>query len=306
MFKALFGLAVVIAAGGTFLAITDTSPNAAAQPGLVWALAANLVLIAGVATVLGLRVFQLVRENRETNGGARLRLRIISLFSLTAAIPTILVAGFLAVAINRSVDGWFSRPVTNIVQGGKEAARAAMDDLRTEVEREAKGIHSDIAASAPPADGSQPPINALADYLQRRSAARGLFSRVELLDASGAPLFQVADPNEAPPSVSPTPKDWDAAKVGEINVREDADGAIRVFFKAPIFDNVYVQMARSIPPQVSARFKEADESLKAFEEAQARRQALSIVLTLSYVEAAALMLLGTAWLGMTAAARIAM
>ncbi len=306
MFKALFGLAVVIAAGGTFLAITDTSPNAAAQPGLVWALAANLVLIAGVATVLGLRVFQLVRENCETNGGARLRLRIIFLFSLTAAIPTILVAGFLAVAINRSVDGWFSRPVTNIVQGGKEAARAAMDDLRTEVEREAKGIHSDIAASAPPADGSQPPINALADYLQRRSAARGLFSRVELLDASGAPLFQVADPNEAPPSVSPTPKDWDAAKVGEINVREDADGAIRVFFKAPIFDNVYVQMARSIPPQVSARFKEADESLKAFEEAQARRQALSIVLTLSYVEAAALMLLGTAWLGMTAAARIAM
>ena len=60
-------------------------------------------------------------------------------------------------------------------------------------------------------------------------------------------------------------------KADEINVREDADGAIRVFFKAPIFDNVYVQMARSIPPQVSARFKEADASLKAFEEAQARR-----------------------------------
>ena len=306
MFKVLFGLAVLIAAGGTYLAITDTSPNAAAQPGLVWALVANLILIGGVATVLGLRVFQLVRENRDTNGGARLRLRIIFLFSLTAAIPTILVAGFLAVAINRSVDGWFSRPVTNIVQGGKEAARAAMDDLRTEVEREAKGIHSDIAASKPPANGSQPTINALATYLQGRSAARGLFSRVELLDNSGAPLFQVADPNEAPPSVKPTQKDWDAARAGEINVREDADGAIRVFFKAPMFENVYVQMARSIPPQVSARFKEADESLKAFEEAQARRQALSIVLTLSYVEAAALMLLGTAWLGMTAAARIAM
>ena len=306
MFKLLFGLAVVIAAGATYLAVTDNSPNAAAQPGLLWLLLANLALISGVAAVLGLRVFQLVKENRETNGGARLRLRIIFLFSLTAAIPTVLVAGFLAVAINRSVDGWFSRPVTNIVQGGKEAARAAMDDLRTEVEREAKGIHSDIAASDPPAAGAQPPINALATYLQQRSAARGLFSRVELLDGSGALLFQVADPNEAPPSAKPTQKDWDAGKADEINVREDADGAIRVFFKAPIFDNVYVQMARSIPPQVSARFKEADASLKAFEEAQARRQALSTVLVLSYVEAAALMLLGTAWLGMTAAAQIAM
>ncbi|MCF8509131.1 MAG: HAMP domain-containing protein [Hyphomonadaceae bacterium] len=307
MFRLLFGLSVVIAAGATYLAVTDTSPSAAGQPGLFWLLIANLVLIAGVATVLGVRVYSLVRENRETNGGARLRLRIIFLFSLTAAIPTILVAGFLAVAINRSVDGWFSRPVTNIVQGGKEAARAAMDDLRNEVEREATSIYSDIAASAPPADGSQPPINALADYLQRRSSARGLFSRVELLDSAGAPhLPALADPNEAPPSVKPTQKDWDAANVNEINVREDADGAIRVFFKAPIFDNVYVQMARSIPPQVNERFQQADASLKAFEEAQARRQVLSTVLVLSYVEAAALMLLGTAWLGMTAAARIAM
>ena len=301
MFKALFGLAVVIAAGGTYLAITDTSPNAAAQPGLVWALVANLILIGGVAAVLGLRVFQLVRENRDTNGGARLRLRIIFLFSLTAAIPTILVAGFLAVAINRSVDGWFSRPVTNIVQGGKEAARAALDDLRTEAEKEAKSIHSDIGRTT-----TQISMNDLAIYLRDRSAMRGLFSRVELLDDSGAPLFQVADPNEAPASVKPTEKDWAAAKAGEINVREDADGAIRGFFKAPNFENVYVQVARSIPAQISSRFQEADASLKAFEEAQARRQALSVVLTLSYVEAAALMLLGTAWLGMTAAARIAM
>ena len=102
LFKLLFGLAVVIAAGATYVAVTDNSPNAAAQPGLFWLLIANLILIAGVASVLGFRVYQLVRENRETNGGARLRLRIIFLFSLAAAIPTIIVAGFLAVAINRS------------------------------------------------------------------------------------------------------------------------------------------------------------------------------------------------------------
>ena len=301
LFKVLFGLAVVIAAGGTYLAITDNSPNAAAQPGLFWLLIANMVLIAGVATVLGLRVYQLVKENRETNGGARLRLRIIFLFSLTAAIPTILVAGFLAVAITRSVDGWFSKPVTNIVQGGKDAARAALDDLRIEAQKEAQSIHSDIAGIT-----TQISLNDIAIYLRDRSAMRGLFSRVELLDSSGAMLFQVADPNEAPPSTKPTDRDWAAAKAGEINFREDADGAIRGFFQVPHFDNVFVQVARSIPPQVSDRFKEADASLKAFEEAQTRRQALSVVLTLSYVEAAALMLLGTAWLGMTAAARIAM
>lgn len=301
MFKLLFGLAVVIAAGATYLAVTDNSPNSAGQPGLFWLLIANLVLIAGVAAVLGLRVFQLMKENRETNGGARLRLRIIFLFSLTAAIPTILVAGFLALAINRSVDGWFSKPVTNIVQGGKDAARAALDELRSEVQREAQSIHSDIGGAT-----TTIPLSELAAYLQRRSELRGLFSRVELVDSTGALLFQVADPNEAPPSTTPTERDWAAARAGEINVREDSAGAIRGFFQVPNFNEVFLHVARSIPPQVSERFQQADASLKAFEEAQARRQALSTVLVLSYVEAALLMLLGTAWLGMTAAARIAM
>jgi two-component system nitrogen regulation sensor histidine kinase NtrY len=307
LFKVLFGLAVVIAAGATYLAVTDNSPNAAAQPGLFWLLIANLFLIGGVASVLGMRVYQLVRENRETNGGARLRLRIIFLFSLAAAIPTIIVAGFLAVAINRSVDQWFSTPVTNIVQGGRDAARAAMNDLRLEVEREAKSIHSDIAASTPPPDGSQPPISDLASYMQQRQALRGIFGRVQGFDSSGASLFESADlDGDAPPEKLPTQSDWEAARGGSINVREEADGSIRAFFKVPLFNDVYVQGSRLIPAPVMERFAQADASNRAFEEAQTRRQALSAVLVLSYVEAAALMLLGTGWLGMTAAARIAM
>lgn len=300
-FRLIFGLAVMIAAGATYLAVTDNSPNAAAQPGLFWLLIANLFLIGGVASVLGIRIYQLVVENRQTGGGARLRLRIIFLFSLAAAIPTIIVAGFLAVAINRSVDQWFSTPVTNIVQGGKEAARAALDDLRLEAQKETQSIYSDLAGVT-----GQVSLNDVALYLRDRSEARGLFSRVEVFDGSGAPLFQVADPDEAPPRAAPTEGDWAAANAGAINVREDADGAIRGFFRLPRFENAYVQVSRTIPAQVSARFAQADASLKAFGEAQTRRQALSVVLVLSYVEAAALMLLGTGWLGMAASARIAM
>jgi two-component system nitrogen regulation sensor histidine kinase NtrY len=150
VFIALFALAAVIAAGATYLAVTDQSPVQAGQPGLLWLLIANLIIIASLATVFGARVMQLIRENRETDGGARLRLRIIFLFSLAAAVPTIIVAGFLAVAINRSVASWFSRPVIEIVEGGSQAARAALNDLRSEVELEAKSIVADIAAAPPP------------------------------------------------------------------------------------------------------------------------------------------------------------
>jgi two-component system, NtrC family, nitrogen regulation sensor histidine kinase NtrY len=302
-FKVLFALAAVIAAGATYLAVTDTSPRAAAQPGLFWLLIANLIIIAGVGSVLGSRVLQLIRENRESEGGARLRLRIIVLFSLAAAIPTLVVAGFLAVTINRSVENWFSRPVTNIVEGGAQAARAALDDLRLEAEAEARSIVADIAAAGPVTGAA--PVDELKYYLQDRSERRGIFRRVEAFDRSDKTIFDLVAEGAAP-AMKPTSSDWSAAEAGEINFREDQDGAIRGFFKVPNFDNVYVQVTRTIPQTVKDRLAQADASFKAFTEAQQRRDDLALVLTLSYVEAALLMLLGTAWLGMTAADRIAM
>jgi two-component system, NtrC family, nitrogen regulation sensor histidine kinase NtrY len=225
------------------------------------------------------------------------------LFSLAAAIPTLVVAGFLAVTINRSVENWFSRPVTNIVEGGAQAARAALDDLNMEAKLETQSIVADIAAAGPVI--GEAPVKDLEYYLKDRSEKRGIFRRVEAFNRSGASIFQMVAEGAAP-AMQPTPSDWSAAEAGEINLREDTDGAIRGFFKVPNFDNVYVQVTRTIPQRVMDRLNQADASLKAFTEAQRRRDDLALVLTLSYVEAALLMLLGTAWLGMTAADRIAM
>ena len=126
MFRLLFGLSVVIAAGATYLAVTDTSPSAAGQPGLFWLLIANLVLIAGVATVLGVRVYSLVRENRETNGGARLRLRADA--DLTGLGPQ---ATVLATALQRYGAIVADTTVTRWHLGGVPDDRWDEDDLAT-------------------------------------------------------------------------------------------------------------------------------------------------------------------------------
>jgi two-component system nitrogen regulation sensor histidine kinase NtrY len=305
MFKLLFGLAIVIASGTTYVAVTDNSPTSAVQPWLVWLLIANLVLIAGIATVLGVRVYQLVKENRETNGGARLRLRIIFLFSLTAAIPTVIVAGFLALAINRNVESWFSAPVTNIVQGGRDAARATMDDLNDEAEAEVKAMIEDVGVHN--AAICQQSVVALRECVRLRAEYAGLFSRIGAYDRSGKEVFEPLVAPTAAVAHPPRPEYFKALDEGKPWYgNENLDGAVRILFKAPGFDNIYLWVSRTIPQNVLARLMQADQSLREFEAARARRTALSIVLVMSYVEVAALMLLGTAWLGMTAAARIAM
>ncbi|MEZ5939150.1 MAG: PAS domain-containing sensor histidine kinase [Hyphomonadaceae bacterium] len=300
-FRAFFALATVIAAGGTYLAITDKGLVSGAQSSLMWLLVANLVLIAGVGGVLLVRVLELIRENRETNGGARLRLRILFLFSLAAAIPTVIVAGFLALAINRSVESWFGEPVYNLVRNGSAAAQASVDEEVEEVRSQAEVMADDLN---------------LENYVQAYNEDREIFqslmesqialrdySRAAIVDSNGSVTVEVSAQN-APQMPKPSAANWQKAREGGMAMTVDATQTTALM-RLGAYPDAFLYVSRPIPPVVSARLTQAQKDLNSFREAEARREQLSLVLMLSYIEAALLMLLGTAWLGMTAAARIA-
>lgn len=301
--KLLYGLAAVIAAGATYIAVTDNSPGAAAQPGLLWLLIANLILIAGIAAGLGARVFQLVRENRETYGGARLRLRIIFLFSLAAAIPTLIVAGFLAVAINRSVEGWFGAPVRNVVANAQAAAKSSVDDVKLDASTEVQAMMNDL--------NTPDYINALqvnpeafrTELLGGIQAQFRDFTRATIMSSDGKIISDWAAPN-ALPLRTPSPKWFADARDGAVGGIVDKSEII-AFVHLKAYPDAFLYVSRPIPAELSRRLELIDADLRRLRDAETKRNSLAVVLTLSYLEAALLMLLGTAWLGMTAASRIA-
>jgi two-component system, NtrC family, nitrogen regulation sensor histidine kinase NtrY len=295
-FKALFALATVIAAGSTYVAVTDTSPEAAGQPGLFWLLLANLVLIAAIAGSLGLRVMQLIRENRETNGGARLRLRIIGLFSLAAAIPTVIVAGFLAGTINRSVESWFSKPIQDIVESARAAGDATQKELVASADEDLQAVVNDLEACEACRTNRatfQAAARTLAEYRN--------FPQLTVLDSQNHALISL--PADRP--IQPTDSQWAGLQNRARSLSIDAT-AVRGLVRLRGYDDAYVAVVRPVPLAIGARLQETSQQLDSIRAANAHRDQLALVLTLSYIEAALLMLLGTAWLGMTAAARIAM
>lgn len=300
-FKILFALAVIIATATTFIAITDTSPSAAGQPGLFWLLVGNFLLIAGLGSVFASRVFQLIRENRQTGGGARLRLRIILLFSLAAAVPTVIVAGILGVMINRNVQVWFSEPVYNIVDNARAAAQASQDDLIDDVRSNARVTAEDLNSENYYRAYTDAP-DEFRRLLELQAQLRE-FSRTRILTGAGDSLIEVAA-QDAPPFRQLSEANWATARAGDVAVDFGAND-VAVLRRLHAYDDAYLYVARPIPPVLSSRLAQASDDLRRIREAEERRARLSAVLTLSFVETAMLMLLGTAWLGMTAASRIA-
>lgn len=292
-------MATIVAAASTYLALTDASPLSSDTAPLSWFLAGNLALIAGLGAVLVMRVWALVQENRVTGGGARLRLRIIALFSITAAVPTLLVAGFLAVMINRNVEAWFSAPISSLVESGRAAARATQQELTQSATTDFEAMASDLARCEP----CRTDPTALREAARTLAEYRG-FPRVVILDASGSVVFELVAKG-APPYAAPTQGNWSDVGEGVIGMRVDRD-AVRALKRLDGYTDRFLYVARPVSTAIAEQLQQASAWSQVWREAGERRDRLQVVLTLSYVEAALLMLLGTAWLGMTASARIAM
>ena len=148
-----FGLGVVVlsltSALVSYLILTGLTAIAPRNEYVWAALAVNAVLI---VTMLGTIVWQalgLRRAWKDRVPGARLHTRIVALFSLIAALPTILLAVAATTTFSRSLDGWFSGRTRAIVENSYDVAKAYVDEhsqiIRTDIVNMVRDINGGVA-----------------------------------------------------------------------------------------------------------------------------------------------------------------
>src|ERR1700682_6232621 len=90
----------------------------------------NSFLLINGATILVLvgiivrEVWQVVQARRRGRAAARLHVQIVSLFSVIAVLPAVLVAIVANVTIDRGFDRLFSGPTREVIQNSVTIARA--------------------------------------------------------------------------------------------------------------------------------------------------------------------------------------
>ena len=260
-------------------------------------LIANLLLIGGLALVVGRRAFGLVRRRRG-DAGARLHLRFVILFSSVALVPAILIALVFGVLVNRGVDQWFSGNVQSAVDNGASIGRAYTSDVST-------GIDNDIAVIAEQLEGIRPLFDNRIQFADALSQVGQLFGypAVYILDGNGDVLASGEGPN-APPYVAPSRAALEEAQAQEQpSVQQVTEGpdAIRGVKAFRAYGDAYLCVVRPLQPGLIGQLASARESIVAYKEAQESRERIQAVFALSYIETALLVLVGAVWLGMSAA-----
>ncbi len=136
------GLALVMAISATYLAYAE-KPG---EPNLLPTTQVSLLLMATLVPAMTLLVLwgRRLALRRAAGSTARLHVRLVAFFSMVAAVPTLLVAGFAAFLFQFGVDFWFSDDSRGLMENANALAQNYYDANQRDVQQETLTMASDM------------------------------------------------------------------------------------------------------------------------------------------------------------------
>jgi two-component system nitrogen regulation sensor histidine kinase NtrY len=247
-------------------------PGTLLSPPLIALLMLTNLLPAIALMVLYSRKVAVRRAERGGLGSGRLHVRLVGLFSVIAAVPTVLVAIFASLLFQSGLEFWFSDRARGMLENTVQVARASYD---REVDR--------VAAEAVAAGGN------LAEYLRAvpidDPRFADAFARLQVLNRnlSEAIIFTYGPDKQirtlalVNPYDRPLEKVIPQAKLAELDRREvvsinspDRVGAVTKINFGP---DTYLYVARVFDPQFRDQIQRASDVLQDYQTLLARSRA---------------------------------
>jgi two-component system nitrogen regulation sensor histidine kinase NtrY len=137
-------LAVGIAVSSYFLLQNQPADRPLTPPLVALLLIANLVPAMALLVLWGRRVAMTRAARSPIGGGGRLHVRLVALFSVVAAVPTILVVIFASLLFQYGVEFWFSDRARGMLENAGELAQGYYQEKRQDVAAETITMAGDL------------------------------------------------------------------------------------------------------------------------------------------------------------------
>src|ERR1700712_5025048 len=133
----------------TFVVLTGLTPIEPTRGVVVSFLLINAATILLLVGIIVREVWQLVQARRRGRAAARLHVQIVSLFSVIAVLPAVVVAIVANVTIDRGFDRLFSGPMRDVIQNSLIIAHAYLQEHAQLIRGDILGMANDIAHARP-------------------------------------------------------------------------------------------------------------------------------------------------------------
>src|SRR5690348_14513192 len=259
--------------------------------------AATILLLVGI--IVG-EVWQMVQARRRGRAAARLHVQIVSLFSIIAVLPAVLVAIVANVTIQRGLDRLFSGPTREVIQNSLIIARAYTYEHAQLIRGDILGMANDIARARPLYDQDR---SSFREYLTASAAARNLPGAMvidkdrNVLETAQTGIQQtfttppaefLSNVNESDPQIAVFPEANYVAAV--IRLRS--------------FNDTFLYVARVLDPRVVAQLRQTQASVAEYAALESRKLGIQVAFALMFAVIALTILMASVLIGLNFANRL--
>jgi two-component system nitrogen regulation sensor histidine kinase NtrY len=253
--------------------------------------AATVLVLVGIIVR---EVWQVMQARRRGRAAARLHIQIVSLFSVIAVLPAVLVAIVANVTIDRGLDRLFSGPMRAVIQNSLIIARAYTYEHAQLIRGDILGMANDISHARPLFDQDR---GSFRELLTTSAASRNLpgamlidkdrniletaQTGIEQAFATPAPEF-LSNVNETEPEIAVLPETNYVAAV--IRLRA--------------FNDTFLYVARPLDPRVVTQLRQTEASVAEYGEIESRRLGIQVNFALMFAVIALTILMASILIGL--------
>jgi two-component system, NtrC family, nitrogen regulation sensor histidine kinase NtrY len=300
-----FGVGVLSLLSGivTYVALTKAGSDTP-QGSLIALLIVNLALGLTLGALITWRLARLWIERRSGRAGAKLHVRLVTMFSTIAVVPAILVAIFAAVTLNLGMESWFSARVKSALDNAVGVARQYALETSHGIVLDAGEIVDGIQQDPQLRDAqNRIKVGLMIEKLEIMTTDRGLVASFLVNSrgneqASSTKLAYTA-------SLRPSAGDIADCKAGKIVVDADPKhGLVHALILVPALNDICLLVVRAVDPKVFAYYTRTKVAVGEYQRLEQSRRSVQLNFAALYAVVSLVILMAAIWMGLWFANRL--
>jgi len=283
----------------TVIKLTESDFSLKHSSFLIFLFCLDFVFFMILSAVVAKFIAALWAERKRDQAGSKLHSRIVTIFSLLAIAPTILVAGFSAVFFNIVIQSWFNQRVETAIEESIAIAGAYLEEHQKVISANAQAMAADLAPIVHYVFSESEELNQkLGEEVDFRALDEAIvFTRNQVLGKSRFSFPFSAEFISV--------KDLEDAKAAPVIFASQENERVRALVAISPLTDTYLLVGRSISPIVLARIQNAEKAEREYRRLETHGSRIALKFAGIFVGIAILLLLAAVLGGLLFANKLA-
>ncbi|MEO0543830.1 MAG: PAS domain-containing sensor histidine kinase [Pseudomonadota bacterium] len=293
-------LAATVSAVAAFVILIGLTPIQPTETVTAFTIAIIGGFVLALMWLIGIEVRSVVKARRDRKAASRLHVRIVTLFSIIATVPALVIAIVASITLDLGLDRWFEIRTRTIVQSSEQVARSYINENAVNLR--------DATINMAFALDQQRRLfnldrNGFRQFVTQQARGRGMLG-ASVIGLDGNIIYTADIETELPLPLPPQDAVETALNGGPVIIPPGSTNLVGAMIRLREIPNAMLYAIRAVDPEVLDAVRLMQQNRQEYQGLEANRTSLQLAFALLYICLALILLLTAIWTAIAVANRL--